>query len=220
MVVILEKIVFENFSVGGECNLFHHGTVLDCLQNNSFEFHAGNLYGVIGEFGNGGAALSCGITGNTDYYEGRVYIDNQESSMEYIIENSWYVGLDLKNTGKLFKKKQTIRQQIEYGIHNFKQESDVGKIQSIFNISEERIDRSIKYVSGERWKASAAIGYANGRKIFCYPWMNSRDIEHLKEQLFDVIKYLTDSGCIVIIPTTAEENMKKISSKYNIVYIN
>ena len=216
----MEKIVFENFSVGGECNLFHHGTVLDCLQNNSFEFHTGNLYGVIGEFGNGGAALSCGITGNTDYYEGRVYIDNQESSMEYIIENSWYVGLDLKNTGKLFKKKQTVRQQIEYGIHNFKQESDVGKIQSIFNISDERIDRSIKYVSGERWKASAAIGYANGRKIFCYPWMNSRDIEHLKEQLFDVIKYLTDSGCIVIIPTTAEENMKKISSKYNIVYIN
>ena len=216
----MEKIVFENFSVGGECNLFHHGTVLDCLQNNSFEFHVGNLYGVIGEFGNGGAALSCGITGNTDYYEGRVYIDNQESSMEYIMENSWYVGLDLKNTGKLFKKKQTVRQQIEYGIHNFKQESDVGKIQSIFNISDERIDRSIKYMSGERWKASAAIGYANGRKIFCYPWMNSRDIEHLKEQLFDVIKYLTDSGCIVIIPTTAEENMKKISSKYNIVYIN
>ena len=92
----MEKIIFDNFSVGGECNLFHHGTVLDCLQNNCFEFHAGNLYGIIGEFGNGGAALSCGITGNTDYYEGRIYIDNQESSMEHIIENSWYVGLDLK----------------------------------------------------------------------------------------------------------------------------
>ena len=90
----MEKIVFDNFSVGGECNLFHHGTVLDCLQNNYFEFYAGNLYGIIGEFGNVGAALSCGITGNTDFYEGKVYIDEQESSMEYIVKNSWYVGSD------------------------------------------------------------------------------------------------------------------------------
>lgn len=104
MVAILEKIVLDDFSAHGECNLFHHGPAWDCLQKNYFEFHVGNLYGIVGEFGNGGAALSCGITRNTDFYEGNVYIDDQESSMEYVIKNSWYVGLDIKNTKRLFKK--------------------------------------------------------------------------------------------------------------------
>lgn len=215
----MEKIVFDNLSVGGECNLFHHGTVLDCLQNNNFEFHVGNLYGIIGEFGNGGAALSCGITGNTGFYEGKVYIDDQERSMEYIIKNSWYVGLDLNATKRFFKKKQTIRQQIEYGVQNINQEFNIEKIQNIFNISNERINRNIEFVSGERWKASVAIGYANGRKVFCYPWMNSRDIDYLKEQLMNTIKYLINSDCIVIIPTTKEENIKKICPICNILYL-
>ena len=189
------------------------------MQNNHFEFHAGNLYGIIGEFGNGGAALSCGITGNTDFYEGIVYIDDQEDSMEYVIKNSWYVGLDLNTSKRLFKKKQTIRQQIAYGVHNINQKFDAKNIQDIFNISDERIDRTIEFVSGERWKASAAIGYANGKKIFCYPWMNSKDIELLKEQLLNTIKYLLNSDCIVIVPTTTEENIKKICSKYNIIFL-
>lgn len=216
---ILEKIVLDDFSTYGKCYLFHYGTVQDCLQKNYFEFHVGNLYGIVGEFGNGGAALSCGITGNTDFYEGNVYIDDQESSMEYVIKNSWYVGLELKNTKRLFKKRQTIRQQIEYGVRNLNQEFDAETIQSIFRLSDARIDRYIEFVSGERWKMSAAIGYANGRKIFCYPWMNSWDIEHLKEQLSNTIKYLLDSDCIVIVPTTTEENVKKICSKYKIFRI-
>ena len=49
--------------------------------------------------------------------------------------------------------------------------------------------------------------------------MNSWDIEHLKEQLSNTIKYLLDSDCIVIVPTTTEENVKKICSKYKIFRI-
>ena len=106
---VLERIVFESLAGSEECNLFHYGTVLDNLKRNSFEFHVGNLYGIIGEFGNGGAALSCGITGtgNINFYEGKVYIDNQESSIEYIIKNSWYVGLDLYKPKRFFKKKRS-----------------------------------------------------------------------------------------------------------------
>jgi hypothetical protein len=84
-------------------------------------------------------------------------------------------------------------------------------------VSNERVGRSIKKVSGERWKASIAIGYAYGKKIYCYPWMNSRDVEHLKEQMKENIEVLTNNKCIVILPTTSEENVKKLSKRYNIV---
>lgn len=213
---ILEKIIFNNFSVGGECNLFHHGIVQDCLFRNNFEFYMGELYGIIGEFGTGGAALSCGITGNTNFYEGEINVDNKESSISYIIQNSWYVGLDLNESKSIFRKKQTIRQQLEYGISNFNQQLDFNTIVDRFEISNERIDRSIDFVSGERWKASAAIGYANGKKIFCYPWLNSRDVKNLREQLSKTIKNLLDAGCIVIFPTTKEENIKILYSQYRL----
>ena len=41
----MEKIRLDDFSAGGECDLFHHGKVWDCLRRNNFEFHTGNLYG-------------------------------------------------------------------------------------------------------------------------------------------------------------------------------
>lgn len=223
---ILEKIVLSNFSVGGECNLFHHGLVLDCLQKQNLEFSQGNLYGFIGEFGNGGAALSCGITGNTNFYEGQIYIDNKEVSIEYLTNNSWYVGRDLytSTSKKLFSRKprimkNTIEEQIEYGIRKVNQDLDLYSVQRMFNLSSERLKRNIEYVGGERWKSSVAIGFANGRRIFCYPWFNSRDIEQLGEQLARTITTLLDFGCIVIMPTTQKENIRKISNKANIVQL-
>lgn len=226
MVAILEKIVLENFSVGGKCNLFHHGLVLDCLEKNNLEFYEGNFYGIIGEFGNGGAALSCGITGNTNYYEGKIWVNDKETSIDYLIQNSWYVGNDLhsSNSKRIFSckpriTKNTIGEQIEFGIRKVRSDLDFRTVQNIFNLSDERIDRNIEYVSGERWKASAAIGFANGKKIFCYPWFNSKDIDQLEGQLLNTVKSLLDFGCIVIMPTTKKENIIKISNKAHILVI-
>lgn len=215
----MKKIVFKNFSVGGTCDLFHHGVTQDCLHNNSFEFQMGNLYGIVGEFGNGGAALSCGLTGNTDFYEGRIYIDDKEETISNIIKNSWYVGYDLYGSHNPLRRK-TIKEQIETGVRATHCELSAKTIQDMFYVSEERVGRNIKKVSGERWKASIAIGYAYGKKIFCYPWMNSRDVEHLKEQMAKNIKALIDNKCVVVLPTTKEENVMKTSTRYNIIYLN
>ena len=224
MVEILEKITLKGISFGGRCNLFHYGIVQDCLQKNDFEFLRGNLYGIIGEFGEGGAALSCGMTGNTNFYEGRIYFDGMEKTIKDLVDISWYIGNDLYQYKKkvLFDSKtkinkKTIKEQIEYGVRCKRIDADVSSIQKEFCISPERIERNISFVSGERWKASAAIGYANGKKVFCYPWMNSKDIEHLKEQFSHTVNILLDAGCIVIIPTTKEENVKKLSSKGYII---
>ena len=54
---VLKKIVFENFSAGGTCKIFHHGIVNEWIQDKSFELHIGTLNGIIGEFGNGGYKL-------------------------------------------------------------------------------------------------------------------------------------------------------------------
>jgi ABC-type oligopeptide transport system ATPase subunit len=216
VVAILEKIVLKNFSAGGLCDLFYLGIPQECLRPSDFEFYAGNLYGIIAEFGSGGAALSCCLTGNAKFYEGKIYIDDREETISSIVKNSWYVGYDLYGSRTPFRRK-TIKEQIKAGIQATHCKLNADTIQNMFCVSNERVGRSIKKVSGERWKASIAIGYAYGKKIYCYPWMNSRDVEHLKEQMKKNIEVLTNNKCIVILPTTSEENIKKLSKRYNIV---
>lgn len=214
---ILEKIELFNVSCCGRCNLFHHGVVQDCLQKSDFKFISGNLYGIIGEFGEGGAALSCGMTGNIECVEGKINIDGNDVTINDLIDISWYIGNDLYKYGTsgLFINrpkfnKKTIHEQIEYGVRRQLIDKDFTTIKEMFHISDERVDRNINYVSGERWKASAAIGYSNGKKLFCYPWMNSNDIEHLKEQIAHTVKILIDEGNIIILPTTKAKNIQEI----------
>lgn len=223
---VLEKISIKNFSSGGVCNLFHHGVVQDCLERIDLELCEGNLYGIIGEFGMGGAALSCGITGNTNIYSGKVIVNEKEEPMEYLIQRSWYVGTDLyqnKSHGLFFKRhkinKRTIKEQIEYGINTIRTELEIDTIQREFDLSNERINRNIEFVSGERWKASAAIGYSNGKKVFCYPWLNTKDLNQFKEQLEATIDTLLKLDCIIIIPTTKKENIQAITNKGCIVLL-
>lgn len=90
----------------------------------------------------------------------------------------------------------------------------------MFEVSKAGAGKSIHKVGDERWKASIAIGFAYCKKIFCYPWMNSKDIELLKEQMTKSIKVLTENNCIVVLPTTKEENITKLSIKYNIINAN
>lgn len=222
----MEKVVLEDIYVGGECNLFHHGLVRDCLSNRSFEFYQGCLYGIIGEFGNGGAALSCGITGNTNFYGGKIFIDNKEVSIQHLNKNSWYIGNDRTNINKtkLLKRKakinkDTIKDQIIKGINDSNFNLGYEEIKKLFKISDERVERNIRYISGERWKASAAIGYANRKKIFCYPWLNTKDMELWYDQIKHTVNVLLKSGCIVIIPTTKKENIEGISSQIYIEFV-
>ena len=159
-------------------------------------------------------------------YEGEIFIDETKSTITDLINISWYIGDGLPEKVKkgLFHSKNSInrnsiKEQIEYGVRFRRQDSDYASIKELFEVSSERINRNIEFVGGERWKASAAIGYANGRNIFCYPWMNTKDIENIREQLTKTIKCLVDEGCIVIFPTTKEENIKKIYSEGQIVLL-
>ena len=213
----MEKIELRDFNVISSCDLFRHGTVVDNLAFNNFEFHVGKFYGIVGEFGDGGEALSYGMAGKADICKGEVYVDDRKSSLEFLFQNSWYIGSDLKVPKWYPKKKKTIKWQIAYGARKFKQEHDADTIQRLFRVSDERVNRNINFVSGERWKASAAIGFANGRRIFCYPWMNTRDVRLLKEQMAGTIEFLLASKCIVILPTTTERNVEAVFPEHEII---
>ena len=144
--------------------------------------------------------------------------------IDALIQKSWYVGNDLYsgNKGKYFWRKprihtHTIEEQIQDGIKNHYIQYDYHTIREMFKVSKERVKRNIEFVSGERWRASVAIGFAQGKDIFCYPWMNTRDIERCEEEMFSTIRSLIDHNKIIIVPTTKEENINRIFPQGHIV---
>lgn len=220
MVAILEKVEIYNMDAGGNCNLFHHGIVKDYIEIKYFEMKAGNLYGIIGEFGNGGAALSCCISGDTNFHKGEIIIDGEITDITTLAENSWYIGNDLRsNKSKRFMRRKprfqshTIKDQIQAGINNHSIQYDCDAICKLFKISPERAERNIEFVSGERWRASVAIGFSHGKSIFCYPWLNTQDIERNKMEMINTINTLIDHNKIIILPTTKEENVAELSNR-------
>lgn len=216
----VESVKLFNITGGGDCNLFNYGCMRDVIYPFSCEFRSRNIYGIIDEFGNGGWALTTILTGKNKCDQGKIQINNKFIRSEDIFKYSCYVGDDLGMKNRLTRQPFSVREQIEYGIH---QEvsfcNDVEEIKKKFGLSEERFNRNIKHTSGERWKSSMAIGYANGKNIYCFPWMNTRYIIHLEEHIRLCVKTLLEVDAIIIIPTCRQTTLLKISKECKFLYL-
>jgi hypothetical protein len=76
----------------------------------------------------------------------------------------------------------------------------------MFSLSDERFKRDLRYVSGEIWRISIAVGFALGKDIFCYPWLNERDASIIDTQ---IVKVLKSHNKLVLIPSSQEKFFKK-----------
>jgi hypothetical protein len=72
------------------------------------------------------------------------------------------------------------------------------EIKSLFQLSDDRFERDLSYVSGEIRRISIAIGFALGREIFCYPKFNTHEIG---DSDFDNVKVLKKHNKLILMPT-------------------
>ncbi len=209
----INQLYVQNLTTSCICELFNYGNMTDSLSMFTYDFKSGNVYGVIDEFGSGGWALSYVLAGKQKSFEGEIKINNNSVNYEKLKEFSCYVGDD-SGKKKLFGiSKMTVQEQIQAGIDSGKSFSnDINRIKEIFGLSNERFNRTIEYVSGERWKASMAIGYSLGKSIYCFPWLNTKYLMHLKEHLKLCIKPLVEIGAIIIIPTCNKNSINDIAN--------
>lgn len=78
-------------------------------------------------------------------------------------------------------------------------------------MTEPRYDRKLRQLSGERWRASAALGYANGKRIFYAPYECTKFYHQMNSSnLFKVLRYLADKGTIVVLPVESDAFLKTV----------
>lgn len=217
----IESVCLVDISGGGDCCLENYGCMRDVVLPLNCEFISGNIYGVIGEFGDGGWALSTMLAGINKWEDyGSILANDKKIRNNEMKKYSCYVGADSGIKKMLGLLPMTVKEQIIYGIKKgLSYDNDIEQIREKFSLSNERFNRYMKFVSGERWKASMAIGYAMGKSIYCFPWLNTKRLIQLEEHISICSKVLLDVGSIIIIPTTKQETLLSISSRCKFIFL-
>ncbi|MEK5236063.1 hypothetical protein NST99_10230 [Paenibacillus sp. FSL L8-0470] len=157
----IASLEMQDISVKCKPTMWNFVSWTDQLQHFSCRFDSGKVYGIVGQPTKGGWALSYLLSGNCKKFQGDILINDRLVERNLLYTKGWYVGEGLK--GGLFKRQLTVREQLERGISV---DYTVDELIDSFELSPSRLDREIRYISNERWNASAAIGLAHGKQVF------------------------------------------------------
>lgn len=83
-----------------------------------------------------------------------------------------------------------------------------------FVLTPERYNkRKVRQLSHEGWRASCAVGYAQGKRVFCFPhidYVRPKLIEEYKALWMKIIPFMTGAGCMVLIPVVVNADIENV----------
>lgn len=100
----------------------------------------------------------------------------------------------------LFSNKASVRKCVSHGIKQNGLNYSPEDIRDLFRIDSERFDRPIAYAGNEALKAMAAIGYCNGKQVFCFPWVSRMRFDSYHANLIGLLDILVSLERIVVLP--------------------
>jgi len=182
----------------------------------SHEFTGGNAYGLVSDFGCGSWGLVTCLGGRCRNPVGEVFLNDQRIDCKELAKYSCFISERVINGVNKSYRLLTARKCIEKALQISKLPYSVQDIKTMFDLSGDgincpvnngRFNRNLNYVSGEIWSISTAIGFALGKEIFCFPWLNEKEIFRAYEPHLKILK---EAGKIVLIPSSQQEALEKL----------
>lgn len=177
---------------------------VETLPDFSHDFSFGKSYLLAGKRGQGGWALSWIIGGLLEPDSGEILRNNMPYDLKDRRKDVWCVRYsEIKRFG-IFRN-MSLKAQIQHGLRNGRSQylKSEQEIIDSFELSEGRYNRRLRQFSYEGWRASCAAGLANGKQIFCFPYIHNDTrfyeesyASHLKE----TVALLKTSGALVLVP--------------------
>lgn len=193
-------------------NMLAGGTYLgkdyghDCLFYRNLQLESGRIYGLISEYGQGCMYLSYLLGGRVDTDELKVFVNEKEASRQELEMLSW----NLEPSRERYRNAVVIK-AIQKAIKKNGLKVSFSDIQQKFCLTPPRQDRKLFQLSGERWRASAALGYVAGKRIFYAPYKTSEFYYQMCQSgLLKALRELTDSGAVVLLPCGSDDFLKHI----------
>jgi len=204
----MKQLTLNSVSYQGEVSMFKY-VVKEKLINFSYDFEFGKSYLLDAELGFGAWALAWIIGGKLKPQQGYIVIDEIVSSQADRFEQSWFIRIT--ESERFRGRHRSLKWHIQQGLKRNKNQhiKTEDELISAFNLTLPRYTRKIRQFSNEGWRASCAVGMANGRNIFCFPSLHGVSHYVIKDfanlWLKDVIEVMKESGALVLIPAQLDE---------------
>ncbi len=192
----------------------------DYMCENTFIFDRGKIYGIVCEHGGGGEAVSLLLSGIMPLKQEKIYIDNKEADAEEMKRIGWYVGKALYSSG-IVKRELSVRKALEFAVRKYHRYEEISEVMEEFHLTADRLDYGLsRNCEWEKWRASLAIGYANNKIVYCFPWMNSMIFYDCmyNSSVFRFFRKLTQEGAVIILPTSRKENVSGFADSLIEIY--
>jgi len=199
------NIQLKNFQDEPECRSILFASKESFMEIN-YTFVGGHTYGFISDFGCGSWGLVTCLGGRCKAPTGEVILDGRAVDCSELSNYSCFISEKvfegINTADNLLSTKESVEKALR--ISNLPYSTQ--EIKAMFNLSDGRFERNLNYVSGEIWTISVAIGFAQGKEIFCFPWLNERDISRLEGPHISILK---KNNKIVLIPSSQKRPVKK-----------
>lgn len=207
MVEILEKVRLVIKDEVIHVHNFIGEKYIEFLSDSEYFFEKGVIYGLVGECGSGGESISEMLSGNI-FGKNIIYFDDIKVDENVVKSNGWYVGKKQYSKG-IIKREISVKSALCDAIKKYHKYTNINEVVEDFHLTRNRLGYQLSKYSGEKLRASMAIGYACNKKIYCFPWMNTAYFHDiiLSSGVFRLFKKLKEEGCIIILPTSRRENV-------------
>lgn len=181
-------------------------TVCDYWRYEDLTFESGKIYGLISEYGRGCMYVSYLLGGRVDFGDLRIYYDDRKITQKDLSEISW----NLEPYKEKYRN-HTVKKSIEKALQKSSCVDSFAQIAEKFVLTEPRYGRKLFQLSGERWRASSALGYAGGKQIFYAPYETSSFYYSMSESgLVKALRNLTAAGALVLLPGGSDKVLRHI----------
>lgn len=106
----------------------------------------------------------------------------------------------LDSSYPLFSSKMSVAKLVDKGLKKSGISHTANEICEMFHMESFRFNKSINGTGNERYKAMAAIGYAYGKEVFCFPWLSRLRFEAFHNHMPQLLNTLSELNKIVILP--------------------
>ena len=197
--------MMNNLTVQGEGYVYCRSrfySANDVLSNSIFAFSPG-INWLTGEIDSGNWAVSYLLSVYNRYPKDFVLlkdpvlsIDDRSVSLDEVFKLSCY----MDEVYPLFSSSSTVENLLLKGLKKRGSDYSCSDIREMFCIDSNRFKQSIQCAGNEAFKAMAAVGFAVGKEIYCFPWLSQKRFDGFHLHLTFLLELLDKLNKTVIFP--------------------